>query len=94
MHDGDARSDIVWRNSTTGEVAVWRMDGGAILAQSIIGVAPSDWSIAQVGDFNGDGKDDLIWRHDDGTVALWVMNGFSVTSTVIIGVVPTDWGLI
>ena len=29
-----------------------------------------------VGDFNGDGKSDLVWRNNDtGETALWLMNG-------------------
>ncbi len=69
------------------------MNGDVALASSMIGAAPLDWSIAQIGDFSGDGKDDIVWRHTDGTLALCVMNGFSVTSTSIIGVVPTEWEL-
>jgi hypothetical protein len=27
------------------------------------------------GDFNGDGKSDILWQHGDGSAALWLMNG-------------------
>ena len=28
-----------------------------------------------VGDFDGDGRSDLLWRHDGGPVAIWLMDG-------------------
>ncbi|MBC7768807.1 MAG: VCBS repeat-containing protein, partial [Phycisphaerales bacterium] len=52
------------------------------------------WSIADIGDYNGDGRDDIVWHNTDGSLALWIMNGFSVTSQTIIAVVPTEWGLV
>ena len=28
-----------------------------------------------VGDFNGDGKADILWQNDSGQAAVWLMNG-------------------
>ena len=28
-----------------------------------------------MGDFNGDGKADILWRHTSGAVDIWLMNG-------------------
>jgi hypothetical protein len=28
----------------------------------------TDWQVAGTGDFNGDGRDDILWRHQDGTI--------------------------
>jgi hypothetical protein len=45
------------------------------------GRSGSGWSVKQIGDFNGDGKSDLVWQHSDGTTSLWLMNGLSASST-------------
>ena len=33
------------------------------------------WHVKDSGDFNGDGKSDILWQNDDGTPAIWLMNG-------------------
>jgi hypothetical protein len=44
--------------------------------------------VAGTGDFNGDGKADLLWKNnDDGSTAIWLMNG---TSTLAAAVVESD----
>ena len=32
------------------------------------------------GDFNGDGKSDILWQGSDGTPAIWLMDGTNVRS--------------
>ena len=34
--------------------------------------ASRDWAIAGIGDYNGDGRDDVLWRHAGGTVSEWL----------------------
>ncbi|PYN24369.1 MAG: VCBS repeat-containing protein, partial [Candidatus Rokuibacteriota bacterium] len=37
---------------------------------------------AKRGDFNGDGKADLLWRHaQSGEVQVWLMNGAAITAS-------------
>ena len=33
---------------------------------------PTDWQVERVGDFNGDGMSDIVWRHDSGLVTNWL----------------------
>ena len=49
--------------------------------------------VATAGDFNGDSKSDLLWRHDSGQVYIWEMDGLNVKAegTVVHAAVPNDW---
>ena len=33
------------------------------------------WQVKGTGDFNGDGKSDILWQGSDGTPAIWMMDG-------------------
>jgi hypothetical protein len=70
------------------------MNGNNLLEAAIIGGASLDWGISDVGDYNGDGFDDILWRYTDGSLAMWVMNCFSVSDAQVIGFVPSEGGII
>jgi hypothetical protein len=52
---------------------------------------PLRWSVAQTGDYNGDGMSDLLWRDTGGNTSMWFMNGTTVSSMVGVGNIPTTW---
>jgi hypothetical protein len=45
------------------------------------------------GDFNGDGKADILWQHTSGARAIWLMNGTTLQSTVRLATVATSWSI-
>jgi hypothetical protein len=52
----------------------------------------TDWAVAQTGDYNGDGRSDIVWRNNtSGQVVIWLMNGTSVSSGGSAGSAPPDW---
>ena len=56
------------------------MNGTDALSTGAVGSfnpGPS-WQIKGTGDFNGDGKSDILWQDSDGTTAIWLMNGTNV----------------
>jgi Subtilase family/FG-GAP-like repeat len=95
VHDfnGDGKSDIVWRD-TSGNTAVWLMNGAQLVTSGGIGAPPLAWSIVGQRDFNGDGKYDLLWRDTSGNTAIWFMNGVQVASMAGVGNIPTTWSVV
>jgi Subtilase family/Bacterial pre-peptidase C-terminal domain/FG-GAP-like repeat len=77
--NNDGKGDIIWRNYRTGENAIWLMDGNTLVGGQGIYITPvSDlsWRMEGAGDFNNDGKSDIIWRnYRTGENAIWLMNG-------------------
>jgi predicted extracellular nuclease len=93
--NGDGKSDILWRNASTGSTYVYLMNGLAIDAQGEIRKVTSDWSIAGVNDFNGDGKSDILWRNaNSGQAYIYQMNGIAVASEGVVGVNTSDWNIV
>ncbi len=81
--NGDTRSDLLWRNATTGENSIWLLNGTAIQAGSgsILTISDTNWTVGGVGDFNQDGRSDILWRNNTtGTSSITMMNGTSVGS--------------
>jgi len=82
--DGDGKADIVWRNSSSGENYLYPMDGTTIKASEgfIRSVADTTWQVAGIGDFDGDGKADIVWRNSaSGQNYLYPMDGTTIKPT-------------
>ena len=88
--NADGKADILWRNSTTGEVVIWLMNGTTMTSSTSLGNVSSDWSIAGVGDFNGDGYADILWQNTSGELYLWLMNGTTIAGGGRISNVSSD----
>ncbi len=77
--DDDGQVDILWRNTASGNLVVWFMNGltrltGVFLNPASVG--DPNWRAQAVGDFNADGQADVLWRHAvSGRTVVWTMNG-------------------
>jgi hypothetical protein len=56
------------------------MDGTTLVSTAIPASPPLEWVIQGVGDFNGDGRADILWREGDGALAIWLMDGVEIRS--------------
>jgi hypothetical protein len=97
-YDGDSASDILWYD-TSGNVAIWQMNGTTVLNQAssfVANVPGGTWSIVGTGDFNGDGKSDILWRDTSGNVAIWEMNGTTILNQAssFVANVPGNWSIV
>jgi hypothetical protein len=92
--NGDGKSDILWHNMN-GDTSIWLMTGSGSQVQvsstADLGFIPTSWNVAITGDFNGDGKSDILWSNSNGDTSIWFMNGTSVSSVSDLGVVPSGW---
>jgi hypothetical protein len=89
----DAKNDIVFRNSVTGDVKTWYMNGTTFVSSIDMPRLGSDWRPVAIADFDNDGHADIMWRNVvDFSSVLWHMNGTTILSTVSMQTVPdANW---
>lgn len=97
--DGDGNDDIIWE--VNGQLEMWLMNG-VVRKSQVVSVSPPvtsvngtpvTFSIAAVGDFDGDGRVDIVWRGGD-YYYIALMNGTSLKdplSPPIPVTIPADW---
>ena len=86
---GSGTSSVLWRNESAGQNVIWSIEKGAVAREAFITGAASNWHTVGSGDFNADGKADILWRDDEGNVAIWLMDDTSVAGGAVIANAPT-----
>ncbi len=84
--NNDGRDDVLWRNNVNRRVWLYSMNGNNIINGSGTGehvaFTSENWNIQGVGDFDADGKGDILWRHStNGRVWLYLMNGPNISNS-------------
>ncbi len=75
-------------------MAAWLLMGSTITSSGFFKGVPAAWTMAQIGDVDGNGTADVIWHNrTNGTVAVWMMNGLGISSAAYPGKVATEWVL-
>ncbi|MGI0492532.1 FG-GAP repeat domain-containing protein, partial [Alkalinema pantanalense CENA528] len=96
--NGDINDDILWRERSTGKMAVWLMANGTYTATPILNnvMVTADWQVKGVADIDLDGKADVVWHNPtSGDVYLWKMDGANRVSDKLLaqGLVGNAWAL-
>jgi hypothetical protein len=94
--NGDGRTDLVWRNSTTGDVFGQLLNGFTVTGGAVLYSEAAVWEIVATGDYNADGRADLLWRNSTtGQVFMMQMNGAAIQAGQFIYTEPdTNWKIL
>ena len=92
-YNADGRSDVLWRNTSSGVVSAWLMNGASrVGGGTVTSTVSNAWKIIGTSDLNGDGRDDLLWRKvSNGDVYGWLMNGITQQGSGFIRNAGTTW---
>jgi len=90
--NGDGKSDIFWRDPTSGTDVAWMMNGSTVTGMQTLYNVPAGFSVAGMGDFTGDGATDILWRNPTtGADQVWLMGGGNITASAPINSLPSAW---
>jgi len=90
MND-DGKDDLVWRNSSTGQLRVWSFNGLLLLSNTLIATNPGvGVDVQDLMDIDADGDNDLIFRTTGGNaITAWTLDGTTVESTGAVRTLPS-----
>ena len=88
--NADGKNDLVLRNYSTGQNAIWIMNGTSLTTIADLPALPNtSYRFEGTADFSGDSKPDIVLRNmSTGQDALWIMNGTSLSSIVDLPALP------
>ena len=70
------------------------MNGNQVVGNYGVGTLSTDWQLAGTGDFNGDGKTDVLWHHPNGSIKIWEINTSGGNVELSLCSVPNDWKIV
>ena len=67
------------------------MNGTTPTAETLVQNLDPSWHVLGTGDYNGDGKSDIIFQNTNGSVAIWEMNGTTPTAETLVQTLDPSW---
>jgi hypothetical protein len=85
-------SSLLWQHSS-GQMAVWQMNGPTIAGGGLIGPSPGTfWTAMGTGSFFTGDTSDIAFQGQDGSVALWEVQGTTLAGGGLVAANPgTSW---
>jgi hypothetical protein len=87
--DNSGAVSILWRNTAPpphdGEQKMWLMKGATVVREANLLKVDLAWKVLDTGDFNLDGKRDLLWWNDSTKqTAVWLLDGAVILKFVLL----------
>ena len=92
--DRNGVDDVVYQDTTTAAVSIWRLTPAATILSNTLIVTPGSAAntVAGAADLDGDGRADIVTQHTDTRrIDLWRTNGTSLISGFAITTPVADW---
>jgi hypothetical protein len=90
--NGDGISDVLWCNTSTGEVDTWLMNNGQMAGGTVVSMVSSAWQFAGAGDITGSGTSDVLWQNtSSGEVDTWLINNGDISGGAAVGHAASVW---
>lgn len=89
----DRRFDILWQNDD-GQVAIWKLNGTAIIFSSVLINPGPDWRAFGLGDYNGYGGSAIYLQNTNGELKVWKPNGINAIGSSSLGHPEPDWHVV
>ncbi|MBQ9336417.1 MAG: hypothetical protein IJS14_03850, partial [Lentisphaeria bacterium] len=79
--DANGYDDVLWLNNDTGLVGCWaNSSSGEVEWNTLAGAGDlGGWQYEGVGDFNSDGRSDVLWVHRSGSMGAWITDQETIT---------------
>lgn len=95
-YTGDGYDDILWRNTSSGAFGYYDIFAGSISWIGLGTINPG-WSVQSHwgnSDFDGNGTDDILWRHTSGATGYYAMASNGSITWVDFGNISTQWNIV
>jgi hypothetical protein len=89
--EGDGDGDILWYSKSQGQLVLWTMNEGNLVATTSFPSIGSGWNFGGLADFNGDMSKDILWQNDNGQLEIWFMSGTSLVESALVGTPAAGW---
>ena len=90
--DGNGSSDIVFRDTSTGENTLMLMNNTTRIGWAALPKVSTEWKLSGIADFDTDGDPDIIFRNTvNGENTIMLMDGTTRTGWSALPKIATNW---